>query len=103
MKEYYEMNARPLINKIKNKELKDKELKKLLEYEKKNKNRKTVIKAIKEEISGLEKYYRMNARPLIKEVNKGELSKKELKKLLEHEKKNKNRKTVIEAIKEEMT
>ncbi len=40
----------------------------------------------------------MNARPLIEKINKGELNKKELKKLLEHEKKNKNRKTVVKAI-----
>ncbi len=44
--------------------------------------------------------HKMNARPLIKKIKKEDLSKKELDNLLEHEKKNKNRKTVVKAIKE---
>ncbi len=47
---YFDKNARPIIEAVSEGELSKKELKKLLEHEKKNKNRKTVIEAIKEEV-----------------------------------------------------
>ncbi len=46
----------------------------------------------------LKKYYNMNARPLIKAVNNDKFSDEELRELLEHEKKNKDRKTVVEVM-----
>ncbi len=50
----------------------------------------------------VKKYYGMNARPLIKKIKEGRLRLSTLKKILEHEKKNKNRKTVLNALNDEI-
>ncbi len=69
-----------------------------------SKGEKPLKKKEKREEKGgnVEKFFDKNARPTIKAVKAGKFSKAELKKLLQHEKKNKNRKTVVGAIKEEL-
>lgn len=50
VKEFYDENAKPIIKAVEKEKFTEEELKALMEHEKSNKERKTVIKAIKEEL-----------------------------------------------------
>lgn len=54
--EYYNKNAKPIIKAVKNNELNNTELKKLLDYESENKDRVTVKKAIRSVIGEEEEF-----------------------------------------------
>ncbi len=105
--DYFRMNARPIIKAVKNGKFTEEGLKLLLDFEKENKKRSTVIDAIEsklKELSGTKapEYFNLNARPIKKAVRGGEMKRRGLKLLLEFEKENKNRKTVIKAIKSKL-
>lgn len=100
-----EKNAREVIKEIKSKELGKKELYELLELEEEGKNRKTVIKAIKDKLHELESvkdFFGKKAKSIVDAAKSGKFSKEELEELLQFEEKNKKRKTVKKALKKEI-
>ncbi len=101
---YYDENADVIIDDVKKGFFNKRELKKLLEHERKYENRVTVISAVRKELYGkLYDYIDENASVVIDAVKDGEFDRKELERLLDYEKSHDDRVTVIKAIKKELS
>ncbi len=98
---FFDKNAKPTIEAVESGRFDKEELEELLDHERENKERKTVLGVIESklgEMETVEDFFDKNAKPTIEAVESGRFDKEELEELLEHEKEEKERKTVVSAI-----